>query len=103
MLAAGAVMSVCLAACSTAPTCKVSPVELEELREDIAVLQADLKKARDREAELSTDLATKKADLETKKEKPAELRAKLDHIKKGSGKTEKPKTDAKEPVKKGSS
>jgi septal ring factor EnvC (AmiA/AmiB activator) len=103
MLAAGAVISVCLVACSTAPTCKVSPVELEELREDISVLQADLKKARDRQTQLETDLATKKADLETKKGKPEELRAKLDHIKKGSGRTEKAKTDAKDAAKKGSS
>lgn len=101
--AACAVISVPLIGCSTAPTCKVSPVELEELREDIAVLQKDLKTARDREAQLSADLAAKQADLETKRGKPAELRAQLDQIKKGAGKTEKAKTDSKDAAKKGSS
>jgi chromosome segregation ATPase len=76
-------------------------VELEELREDIAVLQKDLKTARDREAQLSADLAAKQADLATKKGKPAELRAQLDQVKKGAGKTEKPKTDPKDAAKKG--
>jgi septal ring factor EnvC (AmiA/AmiB activator) len=93
----------CFFGCSTAPTCKVSPVELEELREDIAGLQKDLKNARDREAQLTTDLATKKADLETKRGKPAELKAQLEQVKKGAGKTEKPKTDTKDAAKKGSS
>ena len=101
--AACAVVSVSLFGCSKTTTCEVSPVELEELREDIAVLQRDLKTAQEREAQLTTDLATKKADLETKRGKPAELRAQLDQVKKGAGKTEKPKTDAKDAAKKGSS
>ena len=99
----GAALWVSAAGCSTAPTCKVSPVELEELREDIAVLQKDLQSARDREAQLAADLAAKKADLETKRGKPAELRAQLEQIRKGSGRTEKDKTDAKDSKKKGTS
>ena len=86
-----AVVAVGLLGCSKTTTCQLSPVELEELREDIAVLQKDLKTAKDREAQLSADLATKKADLESKKGKPAELRAQLDQVKRGAGKTEKPK------------
>jgi septal ring factor EnvC (AmiA/AmiB activator) len=101
--AACAVLSMSLVGCSKTTTCQVSPVELEELREDVAVLQKDLKTAKDREAALTTDLATKKADLETKKGKPAELRAQLEQVKKGAGKTEKSKTDAKDAPKKGSS
>lgn len=99
--AACALIATALIGCAPAPQCQISPVELEELREDIAVLQKDLKTARDREAQLSADLATKKADLETKKGKPAELRAQLEQVKKGAGKTEKAKTDAKDAAKKG--
>ena len=95
-----AIISICFFGCSQAPPCKVSPVELEELREDISVLQKDLKTARDREAQLTTDLANKQADLETKRGKPAELRAQLEQVKKGAGKTEKPK-EAKDAAKKG--
>ena len=93
--AACALIAMAVVGCSQAPQCQISPVELEELREDVAVLQKDLKTARDREAQLSADLAAKKADLETKRGKPAELRAQLDQVKRGAGKTEKAKTDAK--------
>lgn len=96
-------LAMSLVGCSKTTTCQVSPVELEELREDIAVLQKDLKTAQDREAVLTADLAAKKADLETKKTKPPELRAQLEQVKKGAGKTEKPKTDTKDAPKKGSS
>jgi septal ring factor EnvC (AmiA/AmiB activator) len=88
--------------CAKTTTCEISPVELEELREDIAVLQRDLKTARDREAQLSADLAAKKADLDSKRGKPAELRATLEQVKKGAGKTEKAK-EPKEAAKKGTS
>jgi len=50
--AATVIISMCFFGCAKAPNCKVSPVELEELREDIAQLQKDLKTARDREAQL---------------------------------------------------
>ena len=90
--AVSAVVAVGLLGCSSkVTTCEVSPVELEELREDIAVLEKDLKTARDREAQLSADLAAKQADLATKKGKPAELRAQLEQVKRGAGKTEKAK------------
>lgn len=95
-------ISMCFFGCTKAVDCKVSPVELEELREDIGVLQKDLKTARDREAQLTADLAAKQADLAAKRGKPAELRAQLDQVKKGAGKTEKakeaPKTPAAKPA-----
>jgi septal ring factor EnvC (AmiA/AmiB activator) len=86
-----AVFAVAFLGCAKTTTCQVSPVELEELREDIAVLQKDLKTAKDREAQLTADLAAKKADLAAKQAKPAELRAQLDQVKRGAGKTEKAK------------
>jgi len=89
--AACVVIAAGLVGCSKTQTCKISPVELEELREDIANLQADLKKQHDREAELTADLAAKKADLEAKRSKPDELRAQLEQVKRGAGKTEKDK------------
>lgn len=90
----------CVTGCAPAPTCKISPVELEELREDVAKLQKDLKDTRDREAQLTAELAAKKADLDSKRDKPDELRARLEQLKKGSGRTEK-KTDTKGAAKKG--
>jgi len=80
----------------------VSPVELEELREDIAGLKKDLGNAKDREAKLTAELAAKQADLAAKRGKPDELRAQLEAVKKGAGKTEKPKeAPAKSATKKG--
>jgi chromosome segregation ATPase len=90
--AACAVVSISIVGCAKAPTCEVSPVELEELREDIAVLEKDLKAARDRAAQLTSELAAKKADLEVKRSRPDELRARLEQIRRGSGRIEKPKT-----------
>jgi len=87
--AACAVVSLSVIGCATAPTCQVSPVELEELREDIAVLQKDLKTATDRSAALSADLATKQADLAAKKSKPDELRRRVEEVRRGSGRVEK--------------
>ena len=93
--AACALVSLCIIGCSKAPVCKVSPVELEELREDISVIQKDLKSAQDRQQALAADLAAKQATLETKRATPDELRRKLEAIKKGAGRTEKAKTDTK--------
>lgn len=93
--AACAVVSLCIIGCSQAPTCKVSPVELEELREDISVVQKDLKTAKDRQQQLAADLASKQAALEAKRGTPDELRRRLEAIKKGSGRTEKPKAEGK--------
>lgn len=96
--AASVIISMCFFGCAKAPNCKVSPVELEELHEDITQLQKDLKTARDRETQLTADLAAKQADLETKRGKPAELRAQLEQVKKGAGKTEKAKETPKTPA-----
>lgn len=87
-----AVVSISIVGCSKAPTCKVSPVELEELREDIALQEKDLKAARDRQQQLTNELAVKQADLESKRAKPDELRKRLEQVKRGSGRVEKPKT-----------
>jgi hypothetical protein len=81
--------------CSTAPTCSVSPVEIEELREDVAGVEKNLAAARERSDALAKELAAKQADLESKKGQPAELRARLEELKKGSGRVEKPKADEK--------
>jgi septal ring factor EnvC (AmiA/AmiB activator) len=85
------IISMGLVGCAKAPTCKVSPVELEELREDVAVLKKDLKSAQDREATLTADLAAKQATLADRRTKPDSLRAQLEQVKKGVGKTEKAK------------
>lgn len=93
--AACALSAVCVG-CGTAPTCNVSPVEIEELREDVATVNKNLATARERRDNLQKELATKEADLATKKGKPDELRARLEALRKGSGRLEKPKaTDSK--------
>ncbi|MDH3197418.1 MAG: hypothetical protein OEO21_04180 [Candidatus Krumholzibacteria bacterium] len=71
--------------CAQLPPCTISPVEIEETREDVKVLHKDLAEAKDRAQKLSAELAAKKAELDSKKDKPAEMRAKLKDLKKGSG------------------
>ncbi|MCI0450874.1 MAG: hypothetical protein L0Z51_00620 [Candidatus Latescibacteria bacterium] len=78
--------------CGTAPTCNVSPVEIEELREDIAVVNKNLATARERADNLEKELAAKQADRDAKKDRPAELRARLEALRKGSGRVDKTKT-----------
>ena len=86
--------------CSKPVTCEVSPVEIEELREDVAVVQKNLATARERKDNLAKELAVKEADLDSKKDKPAELRARLEELRRGSGRVEKPKaTESKAPQK----
>ena len=71
--------------CATVPPSTVSPVDIEETREDSKILEKDLLAARARARELSTELAAKKAEYDGKKDKPEELRKKLEELKKGSG------------------
>ena len=94
---AGAACALCvmLVGCGKPSTCNVSPVEIEELREDVAGVQKNLAAARERSDNLSKELATKQADLDSKKGKPDELRARLEALRKGSGRNEKAKADAK--------
>ena len=79
--------------CAKVPPCTVSPVEIEETREDVKILENNLGSAKDRAKQLSDELAKKKAELDSKKDKPGELRKKLDELKKGSGRHESQKKD----------
>jgi len=88
-LAGAACAAVVSAGCSKVETCNVSPVEIEELREDIGIIDKDLAGVHERAQALADDLAAKQADLDSKKDKPAELRRKLDLLKRGSGRIEK--------------
>jgi len=81
--------------CTQVPPCNVSPVEIEELKEDLTLLDKDLAGVQDRVKRLSDDLAAKQADLDTKKPRPAELRRRLELLKQGSGRTEKKPADPK--------
>jgi septal ring factor EnvC (AmiA/AmiB activator) len=83
--------------CAKVPPCTISPIEIEETREDVKVLEKDLTEAKDRAQKLSAELAAKQAELDSKKDKPAEMRAKLKELKKGSGrKTDDEAKDEKE-------
>jgi chromosome segregation ATPase len=77
--------------CSKPVNCTVSPVEIEELREDVAVVQKNLATAIERRDNLTKELAVKEADLDAKKDKPAELRARLEELRRGSGRADKAK------------
>jgi len=79
--------------CAKVPPCTVSPVEIEETREDVKILEKDLVTAKERSKKLSDELAKKKAELDSKKDKPGELRKKLDDLEKGSGRHESQKKD----------
>lgn len=74
--------------CAKVPPCTVSPINIEETREDVQILDRDLAAAKARAQSLSEELARKKAELDSKKDKPDELRKKLDDLKRGSGRHE---------------
>ncbi|MFH1755848.1 MAG: hypothetical protein ABIA59_09115 [Candidatus Latescibacterota bacterium] len=79
--------------CSAAPPCPVTPIHIEETREDVKILERDLAASRDRADKLKAELEEKKARLEERKDKPEELREKLEELKKGSGRGEEEKSD----------
>jgi septal ring factor EnvC (AmiA/AmiB activator) len=79
--------------CSSAPPCPVTPIHIEETREDVKVLERDLASARDRADKLQAELDEKKARLDERKDKPDELRQKLEELKKGSGRADEEKSD----------
>lgn len=80
-------------ACAKVPPCTVSPINIEETREDVKILDKDLLAARARAKSLSEELARKKAEMDSKKDKPKELRKKLDDLEKGSGRSDEQKKD----------
>lgn len=88
-LAGAACAAVVSVGCSKVETCAVSPIEIEELREDISIIDKDLAGVNERAQQLADDLAAKQADLDSKKDKPAELRRRLELLKRGSGRIEK--------------
>ena len=77
--------------CSQAPPCTVSPIEIEETREDEKVLEKDLNDASGRAQQLQARLNEKQSELDKKKKIPPELRKKVDELKKGSGRSEEQK------------
>jgi septal ring factor EnvC (AmiA/AmiB activator) len=83
--------------CAKVPPCTVSPIDIEETREDVKILDRDLTAAKARAKQLSDELAKKKAELDSKKDRPGELRKKLKELEKGSGRDKEEKdTDDKE-------
>ncbi len=74
--------------CAKVPPCTVSPVDIEETREDVKILEKDLVAAREQARLLSARLEALKAEYEAKKDQPAKLRKKLDELRKGSGRIE---------------
>ncbi len=89
--------------CAKVPPCTVSPIDIEETREDVKILEKDLVATREQAKQLSARLAARKAEYESKKDKPPALRKKLEELKKGSGridrkkkKKDKKKSDEKE-------
>jgi len=77
-----------LLGCAKIPPGSVSPVDIEETREDVKILEKDLVAARDRAQKLSAELAAREAEHKEKKDKPEEMRKKLADLEKGSGRVE---------------
>jgi peptidoglycan hydrolase CwlO-like protein len=74
-----------LVGCSKTAPCTVSPIEIEETREDVKVAEKKLADAKARAEKLRKKLAEKQAELAKKKDLPEKLRKKLEELKKGSG------------------
>jgi len=79
--------------CAKVPPSSVSPVDIEETREDVKILEKDLIAARDRAKKLNAELAAREAEYAEKKDKPDELRKKLKELKKGSGRVDSNRRD----------
>ncbi len=77
-----------LTGCAEVPLSSVSPVDIEETREDVKIVEKDLVAARARAQKLSAELAERAPAREEKKDKPEEMRKKLADLKKGSGRVE---------------
>lgn len=93
LIGAAFFIAVGLLGCAKVPPCTVSPINIEETREDVKILEKDLVSARARAKELREELAAKKAELDGKKDKPKELRKKVSDLKKGSGRDESQQRD----------
>lgn len=85
MIALFALLAPVCIGCSSAPPCTVSPIEIEETREDVKNLDKSLQEAKERVRTLQEKLAEKQKEYEAKKDKPAELRTKVEKLEKGSG------------------
>ncbi len=96
LVGAVCVATVASIGCSKVTSCGVSPVDIEELREDVSIIDKDLAGVQEREKALSDELAAKQADLASKQDKPEELRRQLELLKRGSGRFEKKTTDKKD-------
>jgi peptidoglycan hydrolase CwlO-like protein len=71
--------------CSSAPPCTVSPIEIEETREDHKNLDKSLQEANGKAQDLQRQLTEKQKEHDSKKDEPAVLQKKLEELKKGSG------------------
>jgi peptidoglycan hydrolase CwlO-like protein len=85
MIALFALLAPLFIGCSSAPPCTVSPIEIEETREDVKSLDASLEQAKERVRSLQDKLSEKQKEYETKKDKPADLKKKVGELEKGSG------------------
>ena len=85
MIALFALLAPVFIGCSSAPPCTVSPIEIEETREDVKDLDTSLEEAKERVQALQEKVDAKKKEYEAKKDKPAELRKKVESLEKGSG------------------
>jgi septal ring factor EnvC (AmiA/AmiB activator) len=71
--------------CGKAPVCQTSLVTLDETRLDAETYEQEAAETAKNIADLEKKLADKKNDIVQIKDKPAELKAKVDVIKRGSG------------------
>lgn len=76
--------------CSSAPVvCKVTPIDIEEMKADSRDLDIQLADAQDRLRRAKADLARWQTRIDTTRTKPPLLRAELEKVKKASGVTPK--------------
>lgn len=85
MIALFALLAPVFIGCSSAPPCTVSPIEIEETREDVKSLDKSLQEAKERVQTLQEKFAEKQKEYDSKKDKPAEIRKKVAELQKGSG------------------
>lgn len=80
--------------CAAPRPCSVTPVDIEEIRSDIRDLDVELAERKQILAGLEAEVAELEAAIEEKQKRIPIMQAERDRLRKASGRTEKPGTEA---------
>ena len=79
------VVAAAMVGCGPKPPCEVSPTQVDLAKDSCTKAQADLEGARQERSALEAELTRVRTEIAELETKPAELGARLEELKKGSG------------------